>query len=530
MSELTKQRAWKALQQHAILLEKQRITDLFVDDPARFTRYTTQEAGLTFDYSKNLFQADTLSLLYNLADNAQLRSAIAGLFSGEKRNTTQQLPALHTILRDPRRSGRVVNGQDVLMAVHAALDQMEEFVTSLQQHRWRGATGKPITDIVNLGIGGSDLGPQMAVQALQDYQQTSFKFHFISNSDAATLNKLCHTLPPETTLFIIASKSFTTVETLLNAQALLSWMQKTLDYKQIMQHHFVAVTAHPEKAQQFGIKKEHIFPIWEWVGGRFSLCSCISLALALSIGMQNFRDFLAGAHTMDQHFYTRPWATNMPVLLALLGIWQRNFLCTEAHVVLPYEGALSDFPRYLQQLEMESTGKSVTLTGQAVDYPTCPLIFGDSGLNGQHAFYQLFHQGTATFSSDFILVLRPRQTEWIDLQKHAVASALSQSKAFMEGFAAQDPHKRLVGNHSSSTLVLEALTPFTLGMLITLYEHKVFTQSVIWQVNPFDQWGINYGKALAQQITPQLEGKVSSDESFDSSTQGLINLYRSYSS
>lgn len=530
MSELTQQSAWKALKQHAVLLKKKRITDLFTQNPYRFTQYSIQAPHLTFDYSKNLIEDKALSLLYELADTCGLRTAIDGLFSGKNCNTTQQLPALHTALRAPYSEGLYLNGRDILIDVHQALDQMEEFVTKIQENHWRGATGKIITDIVNLGIGGSDLGPLMAVQALQNYQQNSLKLHFISSCDTATLNTLCRNIQPETTLFIIASKSFTTVETLLNARALLAWMQKTLDYSQIMAHHFVAITAYPEKAQQFGLRKEHILPIWEWVGGRFSLCSCISLALALSIGMPHFRSLLAGAQAMDQHFYTHPWQENIPVLLGLLGVWHRNFLNTQAHVVLPYEGGLQHFPRYLQQLEMESNGKSVTLSGQAVDYQTCPFIFGDSGLNGQHAFYQLFHQGTACFTSDFIVVLRHKSSDFTDTQQHAIASAFSQSKAFMEGFSSHDPHKNLTGNHSSNTLVLEELTPFTLGMLIALYEHKVFVQSVIWQINPFDQWGIHYGKELAQYITPQLNGTISvktTEKTLDASTQGLIHLYQS---
>ena len=528
MTGLTEALAWKALQQHASEIKKKSLTELFSSDPNRYQNFSLSESGLNLDYSKNPITNKTLSLLFQLADEFDLKKHIRALFSGECVNTTQKLPALHTALRDPRPCGLMVNGIDILPEIHAALDKMEIFIEQIQTNNWLGATKKPITDVVNLGIGGSDLGPLMAVESLHPYHQTQLRLHFISNLDNNALDHLLKQLNPETTLFIIASKSFSTLETLINAKTLLNWLQKKIPGARNLQQHFIAITAQAEKAIEFGITEENIFPLWDWVGGRFSLCSCIGLSFALAIGMKNFREFLRGAHAMDQHFLKSAWQANMPVLLGLLGIWQRNFFQSEAHVILPYDAALKYFPAYLQQLEMESNGKSIRTDNKKVDYATCPLIFGEVGLNGQHAFYQLFHQGTAHFSADFILSLRNPHHELKSHHQHVIASALSQSKAFMEGYHSEIPYKNLPGNHANNILALDELTPFTLGMLIALYEHKVFVQSVIWQINPFDQWGVEYGKQLSQSIYHALNKPSSPgvDKGFDSSTQGLIEHYQ----
>jgi glucose-6-phosphate isomerase len=528
MSGLTEAPEWKALQQHASEIKKTTLSALFSSDPTRFDRFSLTQAHLSLDYSKNPITQQTLSLLFQLADSLNLKKHIQHLISGERVNTTQKLPALHTALRDPRPSGLIIDGSDILPEIHAALNKMENFIEKIQTHRGYGPTKQAITDIINLGIGGSDLGPLMAVEALKPYQKTALRFHFISNVDNKALEHLLKQLNPETSLFIIASKSFTTLETLINAKTVLHWMQEKIDDKKTIPQHFAAVTAQPQKAIEFGIREANLFPLWDWVGGRFSLCSCIGLTLAFAIGMKHFREFLRGAHAMDQHFINAPWQENMPVLLGLLGIWQRNFFQSEAHVILPYDAALKHFPAYLQQLEMESNGKSIRIDNKKVNYTTCPLIFGEVGLNGQHAFYQLFHQGTAHFSADFILSLRNPHHALKNHHQHLIASALSQSKAFMEGYHCDIPYKNLPGNHASNTLALDELTPFTLGMLIALYEHKVFVQSVIWQINPFDQWGVEYGKQLSQSIYQTLDKDASqaSEKIFDSSTQGLIQHYR----
>lgn len=526
MTGLTEAPEWKALQQHASEIKQTSLLELFRKDPNRSKKFSLTENKLILDYSKNPITEKTLGLLCELANTLQLKQHIRDLFSGKFVNVTQQLPALHTALRDPEKSGLKVNGRDILVDIHKALDKMENFVEKICSGKYLGATGKTITDIINLGIGGSDLGPLMAVEALKA-SQTKLNLHFISNVDNNALDQLLKQLNSETSLFIIASKSFSTQETLINAKTIWHWMKEKIPHKPI-QPHFFAITAQLKKAIEFGVVKENIFPLWDWVGGRFSLCSCIGLPIALAIGMRDFREILRGAHTLDQHFLNSSWQENMPVLLGLLGIWQRNFFQSEANIILPYDAALKYFPAYLQQLEMESNGKSIRIDNKKVNYATCPLIFGEVGLNGQHAFYQLFHQGTAHFSADFIISLRNPQHGLKKHHQHVIASALSQSKAFMEGYHSDVSYKNLPGNHASNTLALEELTPFTLGMLIALYEHKVFVQSVIWQIDPFDQWGVEYGKQLSQSIYSALDKTPSKkiDEVFDSSTQGLIDIYQ----
>ncbi|MDQ8040112.1 MAG: glucose-6-phosphate isomerase [Rickettsiella sp.] len=527
MTGLTEAPEWEALQLHASEINKTSIAKLFATDPNRFKKFSLTENTLTLDYSKNPITEKTLDLLCRLADRLQLKQHILDLFTGKCVNTTQKLPALHTALRDPKQSGLIVNGTDVLIAIHTALDKMEKFIEQIKTNNWRGMK-QPITDVVNLGIGGSDLGPLMAVESLKAYQCTQLHLHFISNVDNNALEHLLKQLNPETTLFIIASKSFSTLETLINAKTIWHWMLKKIPNSKVVPQHFLAVTAHAEKAIEFGISEENIFPLWDWIGGRFSLCSCIGLSVALAIGIKNFREILHGAHIMDQHFLNTPWPKNIPIMLGLLGIWQRNFFQSEAHVILPYDAALKYLPAYLQQLEMESNGKSIRIDNKKVDYATCPVIFGEVGLNGQHAFYQLFHQGTAHFSADFILTLRNPHHELQNHHQHVIASALSQSKALMEGHHCDIAYKTLPGNHSSNMLTVEELTPFSLGMLVALYEHKVFVQSVIWQINPFDQWGVEYGKQLSQSIFNVLNktSEKKNQPTFDSSTQGLIASYQ----
>jgi glucose-6-phosphate isomerase len=529
-SGLTQSDSWKNLKQHFLQIEKISLAELFHNDPLRAKKFSLTEKNLYFDYSKNPIVEKTLTLLVQLANNAHLKQHINNLFSGACVNTTQQLPALHTALRDPRKKGLIVNGEDILVQIHATLNKMQRVVDQIHQHQWHGFSGKKITDIVNLGIGGSDLGPLMAFHALKPLQQNSLRFHFISQIDERTLSNLLKKINFETSLFIITSKSFSTCETLLNATTLVKLFQEKFTSASLKQH-FLAVTCQIEKAITVGIDPDHVFPLWDWVGGRYSLWSAVGLSIALAIGMPNFRELLNGGHAMDQHFFRQPWLSNIPVLLGLLSIWQVNFFQSSAHAILPYDSGLKYFPAYLQQLEMESNGKSTRINGKPVNYATCPIIFGDIGLNAQHAFNQLFHQGTAHFSADFICTLRDPKLN-IQHHQHVIASALSQSKAFMEGYYSNISYKNLPGNHANNMLALNELNPFSLGLLIALYEHKVFVQSVIWQINPFDQWGVEFGKQLNKKIYQSLNNPSNQQltEGFDSSTQELIELYQQINS
>ncbi|MEN9916499.1 MAG: Glucose-6-phosphate isomerase [Pseudomonadota bacterium] len=524
-TSLTQSVSWKDLKQHFLQIKNTPIIELFSSDPQRAKNFSLIEKDIHFDYSKNPIVKETLLLLTKLADTAHLKQHINDLFSGACVNTTQYLPALHTALRDPRKSGLSVMGEDVLVKIHACLNKMQHFVDQVHHHQWRSFSGKKITDIINIGIGGSDLGPLMAVRALKPLQQNSLHFHFISQLDDKTLQSLLKKINLETSLFIITSKSFSTCETLLNASILLKLFQEKFESVSIKQH-FLAVTCEIEKAVALGIDPECIFPLWPWVGGRYSLWSAVGLPIALAFGMPNFLELLSGAHAMDQHFFQQPWLANMPVLLGLLGIWQINFFQCSAHAILPYDSGLKYLPAYLQQLEMESNGKSIRIDNKPVNYATCPIIFGDIGLNAQHAFNQLFHQGTVNFSADFICNLRDPQHN-VHYHQHVIASALSQSKAFMEGYHSDTRYKNLRGNHANNMLALNALNPFSLGQLIALYEHKVFVQSVIWQINPFDQWGVEYGKQLNKKLLQSLSNSKQQPEvSWDSSTEELIQLYQ----
>lgn len=487
MSEFTQSPDWQKLEQHHQAIRNQRIDAWFVEDPKRAERFSLQAAGLRLDYSKQHITAKTRDLLVNLAGQSGLAQAIESLFAGDKVNCTEQRPAWHTKLRandDPQ--------------VVASLEKMLEFATQIHQQQWRGYTGKPITDVVNLGIGGSDLGPRMVVEALAPFHVNSLKVHFVANVDGADISDCLASLNPETTLFIVASKSFSTEETLTNANTARTWLMQDADAS-IVAKHFVAVSANVERAVAFGIIEDNIFEFWDWVGGRFSLWSAIGLPIGLAIGMENFQQLLAGAHAMDQHFATASFKHNMPVILALLSIWSINFDHCPSEAVIPYDQHLRLLPAYLQQLVMESNGKSVDKHGNQVDYATAVAIWGDVGTNGQHAFHQLLHQGMQTIPVDFIIVKQP-QHNLTEHHRKLLANALAQSRALMLGKSDDNPHKVIAGNKPSNTILLEKLTPNTLGSLIALYEHKTFVQGIIWRINSFDQYGVELGKVIAKDI------------------------------
>lgn len=531
----------KQLEEHAKKYANLHMRDLFEQDPARFKRYSILFNNLLFDFSKNLITDETLSLLLELANQSNLKEAIEQLFSGGEINSTEHRPALHTALRDLANRPMIINGINITDEINNALSVMTDIVDKLHTKKWVGFSGKAITDVINLGIGGSDLGPAMATYALTPYHQNEIKCHFVSNVDETDIWETIKNLNPETTLFIVASKSFTTQETLCNAISAKNWLLKVAIHEQQLENHFIAITAKKEKAEQFGIK--HILPIWDWVGGRFSLWSAIGLPLAISIGMNNFRLFLKGAHEIDQHFRSTEFSKNIPVILALLNIWYVNFFNISSYAILPYDQYLELLPAYLQQLEMESNGKCVNQQGKKVTYSTSPVIWGRVGCNGQHAFHQLLHQGTQFVPLDFILPL----TSHHPLEDHhpwLIANCLSQSKALMLGKNEEEvraellaenlsqdqidellPHKVTPGNRPSNTILIPKLTPETLGALIALYEHKVFVQSVIWDINCFDQWGVELGKRFTLEIFSELSGKSPLNE-HDSSTLGLISYYK----
>lgn len=516
--------------------------DLFRTDPERFDNMTVKAAGILLDYSKNRVDNTTLKLLFELARERHVESQREAMFSGSAINFTEHRAVLHTALRAPRGSSLQVAGQQIDEDVHAVLDRIHDFVEQVRDGRWLGCTGKPITDIVNIGIGGSHLGPQMACTALREFAHARLKMHFVSNVDGHDLHEVLQTVDPDTTLFIVASKTFTTQETMINAQSARHWFLQRAS-EQDLARHFVAVSTNTNAVRSFGIDPRNMFPFWDWVGGRYSMWSSIGLSIALAIGFQNFSQLLAGAHAMDRHFCEAPLEQNMPVIQALIGIWNRNCFNSESLSIAPYHNDLRHFPAYLQQLEMESNGKRITRDGTAVGVATCPFIWGDVGTNGQHAFFQLLHQGTDITPIDFIAVLKPSH----DLPGHhavLLANCFAQSEAFMRGKQAEEvqedlrqqgvneeeisfllPHKTFNGNRPSNTLLLETLTPASLGALIALYEHKTFVQGTIWGINSFDQWGVELGKVLAKTIQSELSGEAA-PERHDSSTNGLIALAR----
>lgn len=534
---LTRSPTWKALKAHYRKVRQIHLRQLFADDPKRGERMSAEGVGLFLDYSKNRITYETIKLLVNLVNESGLRSRIDAMYKGEKINVTENRAVLHVALRAPRGATIVVDGENVVPRVHAVLDSMTDFSNKVRSGKWKGHTGKKVKNIVNIGIGGSDLGPVMAYEALKFYSDRTMKFRFVSNIDSTDFAEAVHDLSPEETLFIISSKTFTTLETMTNAHTARAWLVQGFqgDEKSVARH-FIAVSTNRNEVAQFGIDTSNMFGFWDWVGGRYSMDSAIGLSTMLAIGPDNFRALLDGFHQMDEHFRTTPFERNLPVLLGLLTVWNTNFFDAQSIAVLPYEQYLNRFPAYLQQLTMESNGKQVTLDGTRVTYQTSPVYWGEPGTNGQHSFYQLIHQGTRLIPCEFIAfkkALNPigRHHEMLMANVFAQAEALAFGKT-REQVKAEDtpewliPHRVFEGNRPSNTIIAERLTPNTLGKLVALYEHSVFTQGTIWNINPFDQWGVELGKVLAQRIVPELESSTQPRLTHDSSTNNLIRRYR----
>jgi glucose-6-phosphate isomerase len=531
----TQRPAWKALVQHAEQIRATHLRKLFADDSNRGQRFTQQAVGVYFDYSKNLLTDETLKLLLQLADESKLRERRDAMFAGEKINVTERRAVLHIALRAPKGEKILVDGQDVVPEVHAVLDKMASFSNRLRGNQWRGHTGKPIKNIINIGIGGSDLGPVMAYEALRFYSDRSRTFHFVSNIDGTDFAEATYGLDPEETLFIISSKTFTTLETMTNAQTARQWSLAKLKDEKAVAKHFVAVSTNAKEVSKFGIDTANMFEFWDWVGGRYSYDSAIGLSLMIAIGPEHFHEMLAGFHAMDEHFRTAPLEKNLPALLGLIGIWYNNFLGAQTVAILPYDHYLGRLSAYLQQLDMESDGKSVDLDGNRVNYQTGPIVWGTPGTNGQHAYYQLIHQGTKLIPCDFIgfnQTLNPlgRHHELLTANFFAQTEALAFGKTREQVIADgvpdyQVPHRVFEGNHPTNTIMLDKLTPEALGKIIALYEHKIFTQGTVWHINSFDQWGVELGKVLAVRIIPELEDK-NTPPKHDSSTNTLIGRYR----
>jgi glucose-6-phosphate isomerase len=533
---LTARPEWQALLAHYAQQENAHLRELFAADPSRAERFSLDAAGLHVDYSKHRITQATLDLLLGLAKSVGLRERIDAMFAGEKINATEGRAVLHVALRAPREQKILVDGKDVVPDVHAVLDKMSAFAERVRSGAWLGHTGKRIKNIVNVGIGGSDLGPAMAYDALRAYSDRGLSLRFVSNVDATDFAEAVQGLDAAETLFIICSKTFTTIETLTNAQTARSWLVEKLGDAGAVRKHFVAVSTNATEVAKFGIDTENMFGFWDWVGGRYSYTSAIGLSVLVAIGPARFREMLAGFHEMDEHFRTAPFEQNLPVLLGLLGIWYDNFFGAESHAVLPYDQYLNRFPAYLQQLDMESNGKSVTLDGTRVNYQTGPIIWGQPGTNGQHAFYQLIHQGTKLIPCDFIgfaKSLNPLGEHHDQLMANffAQTEALAFGKTAAEVKAEGVPdalisHKTFEGNRPTTTILAEQLTPAVLGKLVALYEHKVFVQGVVWGLNSFDQWGVELGKVLAKRIATELSSKSEPQLSHDSSTNSLISRYR----
>jgi glucose-6-phosphate isomerase len=537
IGSLTTRPSWKALEAHQKKIRETHIRTLFAEDPRRGTSMTAEAVGLFLDYSKNRITDETLRLLVQLAEESGLRERIDAMFRGEKINITENRAVLHIALRAPKGASITVDGENVVIKVHAVLDKMADFCNRVRSGAWKGHTGKRIRNVVNIGIGGSDLGPVMAYEALKHYSERGLTFRFVSNVDGTDLAEAVHDLDPAETLCIVSSKTFTTLETMTNAQSARDWSLKGLggDTKAVAKH-FVAVSTNAEKVTAFGIDQANMFGFWDWVGGRYSMDSAIGLSTMLAIGPVHFRAMLDGFHHMDEHYRTAPFAQNLPVLMGLLAVWYSNFFGANTIAVLPYEQYLKRFPAYLQQLIMESNGKHVTLDGTRVTYDTSPVYWGEPGTNGQHSFYQLIHQGTRLIPCDFIAfhhTLNP-------LGRHhdiLLANVFAQAEALAFGKTAEEvkqegtadwlvPHRVFEGNRPSNTILAERLTPDILGKLVALYEHSVFTQSVIWNIDAFDQWGVELGKVLAQRIIPELENRAEPDLAHDSSTNNLIRRHR----
>ena len=533
---LTQRPAWKALQTHYEKIKDVHLRTLFAEDAKRGERFTLEAEGIYLDYSKNRITDETLRLLLDLAESAGVRARIHGMFSGEKINVTEQRAVLHVALRAPKTAKIQVDGENVVPNVHAVLEKMEAFANRVRSGEWKGYTGKRIRNVVNIGIGGSDLGPMMAYEALRHYSDRNLTVRFVSNVDGTDFAEAARGLDPAETLFVVCSKTFTTIETLTNAQTARAWCLKTLKDEKAVASHFVAVSTNAEEVAKFGIDTANMFEFWDWVGGRYSYDSAIGLALMIGIGPQHFREMLAGFHAMDEHFRTAPFDKNLPVLLGLIGVWYANFFGAESHAILPYDQYLWRLSAYCQQLDMESNGKHVDLDGKVVDYDTGPVIWGQPGTNGQHAYYQLIHQGTRLIPCDFIgfwQTLNPGGPHHDLLianclaQTEALAFGKTSKEVTDEGVAASlVPHRTFEGNHPTNTIVATKLTPEVLGKLIAMYEHKVFVQGTIWHINSFDQWGVELGKVLAKRIEPELTSKEEPDLRHDSSTNTLIRRYR----
>ena len=544
MPNLTQSAAWKALEQHQREIAPLHMRDLFASDPQRFDKLSLRWNDFLIDYSKNRVSETTMSLLFDLARETDLKGWIEKMFTGERINSTEQRSVLHVALRNRSNTPILVDGQDVMPSVNRVLDHMREFTETVRSGKWTGYTGQPITDVVNIGIGGSDLGPVMVTEALKSCGHPRLAVHFVSNVDGTHVAETVRKLNPETTLFIVASKTFTTQETLVNAQSAKNWFLEHAKDPAAVAKHFVAVSTNAKAVSAFGIDTNNMFEFWDWVGGRYSLWSAIGLSIALFIGMDNFEELLTGAHEMDLHFRTAPPEKNAPVILGLLGIWYNNFFGAESQAIIPYDQYLHRFAAYLQQGDMESNGKGVSRDGKRVDYSTGPIIWGEPGTNGQHAFFQLIHQGTKLIPVDF---LAPTQSHNPIGDHHPIllSSFFAQTEALMRGKTEAEaeaelkasgmqgeeltkllPHKVFPGNRPTNSILFKKLSPRTLGSLIALYEHKIFVQGVIWNVNSFDQWGVELGKQLAKTILPELagDGQVTSH---DSSTNGLIAFYKS---
>lgn len=534
--------AWRALQAHKQEMERRHMRDLFAADASRFQRYSLQLGDLLFDYSKNRITDETMALLFQLAREAKVPEAIAAMFSGAKLNITEQRAVLHVALRNRANRPIYVDGQDVMPGVNAVLEKMRRFVAEVRSGQRRGFTGKPFTDVVGICIGGSHLGPRMVARSLEPYADGRLRLHFVSNVDPTNITRTLRQVPAETTLFVVASKSFTTQETMINAETARGWLIEQLGDERAVADHFVAVSTNRDAVRAFGIHEDNMFEFWDWVGGRFSMWSAIGLPAALYLGMEHFEDWLSGAHAADEHFRTSPLERNIPVIMALLGVWYINFWDADTHAILPYDDYLAPFCDYMQQIDTESNGKSVTKNGDPVSCNTGPIVWGYPGTDAQHSFYQLLHQGPRMVPCDFFVAARPQHPTG---RHHdvLVAHCFAQSKALMEGRTEEEARAELLasgadpgrvdllakaktfpGNRPSNTFIYKKLTPHTLGMLCALYEHKVFVQGTIWNINSFDQMGVELGKQLANAILPRLaEGPV---ETGDASTDGLIAAYR----
>jgi glucose-6-phosphate isomerase len=547
MSQINQSPIWQALNQHKKDIESISLREMFKSDPERFNQFHIQFNDLLLDYSKHHISKETISLLVKLAKEVDLENWRDRMFEGEKINSTEHRAVLHTALRNQNQTPIMSDGEDVMPKVKNVLKKMRRFSEEVRSGQWKGFTGKPITNVINIGIGGSDLGPTMVCQALKPYGSKTITPHFVSNVDGADLSQALEKCNPETTLFIVASKTFTTQETMTNAFSARDWFLKTAKDNQHIKKHFVALSTNQHVVSQFGIDIENMFEFWDWVGGRYSLWSAIGLSIALYIGMDSFEELLKGGFEMDEHFKTAPIEQNIPMMMGLLGVWNINFFNFPTHAILAYDQGLSKLGSYLQQADMESNGKFINRDGERIDFHTGPVLWGEVGTNGQHAFYQLLHQGTEIVPADFIIPIESHYAIGKDGNEHhkiLLANFIAQTQSLMlgksydearaeiekQGFEGEDiesfiPQKTFEGNRPTSSILFQKLTPKTLGQLIAMYEHKIFTQGIIWNINSFDQWGVEYGKQIAKQVLPKLSEKTPTHD-FDSSTNGLINYIK----